>query len=66
MTRPVIDRDPLERRSREDQDDKRERPALELVRNALAGLKFGEIVVAIHDGEIVQISRTEKIRPVKR
>jgi hypothetical protein len=43
-----------------------ERDPLELVRNALSGLKFGEIVVAIHDGEIVQISRTEKIRPVKR
>lgn len=37
--------------------------ALELIKNALAGLKFGEVVIAIHDGEIVQISRTEKIRP---
>ena len=36
---------------------------LELIRTALAGLKFGELVIAIHDGEIVQISRTEKVRP---
>jgi hypothetical protein len=36
--------------------------SLELVRSALAGLRFGEIVIAVHDGEIVQIARTEKIR----
>lgn len=40
-----------------------DRDALEHVRTALAGLRFGEIVIAVHDGEIVQISRTEKIRP---
>jgi hypothetical protein len=38
---------------------------LELIRNALAGLKFGELVIAVHDGEIVQISRTEKVRPTR-
>ena len=43
-----------------------DRDPLELIRTALSGLKFGEITVAIHDGEIVQISRTEKIRPIKR
>ena len=36
--------------------------SLELVRNALAGLRFGEVVIAVHEGEIVQIARTEKIR----
>jgi len=36
---------------------------LEIIRNALAGLRYGELVIAIHDGEIVQISRTEKVRP---
>jgi len=36
---------------------------LAVVREALANLRFGEIVIAIHDGEIVQVSRTEKIRP---
>jgi len=38
---------------------------LVLIRDALANLRFGEIVIAIHDGEIVQVSRTEKIRPSK-
>jgi hypothetical protein len=41
----------------------RERDVLDHVRAALAGLRFGEIVIAVHDGEIVQIARTEKIRP---
>ena len=35
---------------------------IDLVRTALSGLRFGEIVIAVHDGEIVQIARTEKIR----
>ena len=41
----------------------KDRAALELIRSALAGLKFGELVIAIHEGEVVQISRTEKFRP---
>ncbi len=40
--------------------------ALELVRRALTGLRFGEIVIAVHDGEIVQIARTEKLRPPRQ
>jgi hypothetical protein len=36
---------------------------LDLIRNALAGLKFGELVISVHDGEVVQIARTEKLRP---
>ena len=38
---------------------------LDLIRTALANLRFGEITIAVHDGEIVQISRTEKTRPTK-
>ena len=41
----------------------RDTEAIELVRKALAGLRFGEVVVAVHDGEIVQIERREKLRP---
>ena len=41
----------------------RDRAALDLIRTALAGLKFGELVIAVHDGEVVQVSRTEKFRP---
>ena len=43
--------------------DKDKHDALELIRNALSGLRFGEIVIAVHDGQIVQIARTEKLRP---
>jgi hypothetical protein len=43
--------------------DKDRQDALELIRNALNGLRFGEIVIAVHDGQIVQIARTEKLRP---
>jgi hypothetical protein len=35
---------------------------LEVVRRALAGLEYGEIVISVHEGEVVQIARTEKIR----
>jgi hypothetical protein len=40
--------------------------SLELVRRALAGLRFGECVIAVHDGQIVQVARTEKFRPGSR
>ena len=43
----------------------KERAAIELIKNALAGLKFGELVVSVHEGEVVQISRTEKFRPTR-
>ncbi|NVB84657.1 MAG: YezD family protein [Kofleriaceae bacterium] len=39
--------------------------ALELIRAALVGLRYGELTIAIHDGEIVQIARTEKVRPTR-
>lgn len=39
---------------------------LDFVRRALEGLRFGECVIAIHDGEIVQIARTEKLRPPRQ
>lgn len=41
----------------------KERAALDLIRTALAGLKFGELVISVHEGEVVQIARTEKLRP---
>lgn len=41
----------------------RDTDPLELVRRALVGLRFGEITIAVHDGEIVQVERTEKLRP---
>lgn len=47
-------------------DDKDGREALELIREALRGLKFGQVVVTVHDGVVAQVERTEKIRPQQR
>lgn len=40
--------------------------SLELVKQALSNLEFGQVTIAVHEGEIVQIERTEKVRPKKR
>lgn len=48
------------KKTEEDTDD-----PLTPIRRALSGLRFGEIVIAVHDGEIVQVSRTEKFRLAK-
>ncbi|HMP72569.1 MAG TPA: YezD family protein [Kiritimatiellia bacterium] len=37
--------------------------AIEEIRRAARDLRFGSIEVVLHDGEIVQINRHEKIRP---
>lgn len=39
------------------------RELFDLLRKALADLRFGQVVIAVHDGKIVQVERTEKIRP---
>jgi hypothetical protein len=36
--------------------------ALELVRQALSTLRFGQVVVTVQDGFVVQIERSEKTR----
>ncbi|HEU0031693.1 MAG TPA: YezD family protein [Kofleriaceae bacterium] len=48
-----------------DPDDRSVDDALAVIRRAISGLRYGEVLIAIHDGEIVQISRTEKIRTPK-
>ena len=35
---------------------------IKVIAQALEGLNFGELHITIHDGEIVQINRTEKQR----
>lgn len=40
--------------------------ALDLVRDALRGLSYGHIVITVHDGKILQVERTEKLRPPRR
>jgi hypothetical protein len=32
------------------------------IREALAGLRFGEVVVVVQDGVVVQVERTERVR----
>jgi hypothetical protein len=36
--------------------------AVEVVQEALRGLKFGSVVIVVQDGHIVQVERTEKKR----
>jgi hypothetical protein len=38
---------------------------IQLVRKALQGLRFGEIVLSIQDGVVVQLERTERTRLAK-
>jgi hypothetical protein len=40
--------------------------SLALIREALRGLRFGQIVVTVHDGVVAQVDRTEKLRPPKK
>lgn len=37
--------------------------AVDLLRTALRGLRFGEVKMIIQDGVVVQIERTERTRP---
>ncbi len=43
-----------------------ESQALSKVRDALAGLRFGEVTIVVQDGVVVQVERTEKVRLNKR
>jgi hypothetical protein len=65
MSAPVRDKDRAAPASAEGASTRMrgEREALDLIKSALAGLKFGELVISVHEGEVVQISRTEKLRP---
>jgi len=39
-----------------------ESEALESIREALRGLRFGTVTAIVHDGAVVQVERTEKLR----
>lgn len=43
-------------------DDPRVALALDKVRDALAGLRFGTVTIVVQDGVVVQVERTEKVR----
>jgi hypothetical protein len=40
----------------------RRRDALERIHVALRGLRYGTVTAVVHDGVVVQVERTEKIR----
>lgn len=40
--------------------------AIQEIRDALSGLQFGTVLIAVQDGVVVQIDRTEKRRLVSR
>jgi hypothetical protein len=45
------------------EDDPR---ALAKVREALKGLRYGQVTIVVQDGLVVQVERTEKVRIVRR
>ena len=50
-------------------DDYEERPApdaLDRIRTALRGLRYGTVTAVVQDGVIIQVERTEKIRLERR
>jgi len=39
-----------------------ERELLQVVALALRGIRYGSVVLAVHDGRIVELNKTERIR----
>lgn len=39
-----------------------DREVLERISQALNGLRYGAVEITVHDGRVVQIDRTEKLR----
>ena len=62
MADPATDQQPTTVRA----DDSYTTHALGRVREALSGLRYGEVTVIVQDGVIVQVERTEKLRLQKK
>jgi hypothetical protein len=43
-------------------EDPLEQETLDAIRNALRGLQFGQVVVIVQDGVVVQVDRTDRRR----
>jgi hypothetical protein len=43
-------------------DDPLDGEALETIRHALQGLRYGQVVVIVQDGIVIQVDRTERRR----
>ena len=50
----------------DERDDGQAAQALAKVRDALNGLRYGEVTVVVQDGVVVQVERTEKVRIARR
>ena len=48
-----------------DAADDRERLARQILR-AVSGLRYGSVEITVHDGQVVQIERREKVRLERR
>lgn len=46
----------------DNEDDEELSRALQLIKEALRGLRFGAVEVQVHETHIVRITRTEKVR----
>ena len=47
---------------KDDPPSEREREVMQAVLAALRGLRYGSIVLTVHDGRLVEVQRTEKLR----
>lgn len=48
--------------ARQEQSGDRSTQVLAHIRDALDGLRFGEVIVKVQDGVVVQVERTERLR----
>jgi hypothetical protein len=48
------------------EDEDRDEGALDRIRTALRGLKYGTVTAVVQDGVVVQVERMEKIRLERR
>jgi hypothetical protein len=57
-----VERDHRRGRAKGTTDPSAEEAALEEIRAALRGIRFGSVLVKIHDGEVVGIETSTKVR----
>ena len=50
----------------EPKSDETSRPWLPIVRQQVDSIRFGVVQIVVHDGRVVQIERTEKVRLDRR
>ncbi|MDR3710060.1 MAG: YezD family protein [Capsulimonadaceae bacterium] len=54
----------IDRAGEQEPEVSRQTDPIELVREAIAGIRYGVVQVIVQDGKVVQIDRTEKNRLV--